>query len=324
MKMDRRQFMKTSASTAAAILMSRGHALAMSNPLSRDRNMKIHTRTLGKTGAKLSFIGFGGIVVMNAEPQHAKEVVADAVARGINYFDVAPSYGDAEIKLGPALKPFRDKVFLACKTGKRDKTGAKQELDNSLKRLETDYFDLYQLHAISDVEKDVKAVMAKDGAIQTFIEAKKAGIIKHIGFTAHSAEAAIAAMQAFDFDTMMYPVNFCTHCRSKFEEPAIKEARRRNMGIIAIKAMALQKWQTETGKRQQYSKCWYEPIDEPKLARMALSWTLSQDIAAALPPGEERLFNLALSIAGDCKKLTNDEWMELENIAQRLQPIFPA
>jgi aryl-alcohol dehydrogenase-like predicted oxidoreductase len=89
---------------------------------------KISKRLLGKTGRRLSIIGFGGIVVMNAEPEHAKEVVAEAVEKGINYFDVAPSYGDAELKLGPALKPFRDKCFLACKTGRHDRAGAKEEL----------------------------------------------------------------------------------------------------------------------------------------------------------------------------------------------------
>ncbi|HXK93741.1 MAG TPA: aldo/keto reductase, partial [bacterium] len=100
----------------------------------------------------LSIIGFGGIVVMNAEPAHAARVVARAVDRGVNYFDVAPTYGDAQDKLGPALEPYRDRVFLACKTTRRDKAGAEEELNDSLKKLRTDHFDLYQLHALSTME----------------------------------------------------------------------------------------------------------------------------------------------------------------------------
>lgn len=113
---------------------------------------------------KLSIIGFGGIVVKDAEQQHANRVVAEAFEKGVNYFDVSPTYGDAELKLGPALEPYRKKVFLACKTGQRRREGASEELNESLKRLRTDYFDLYQLHSITDVKNDVDAVFAKGDA----------------------------------------------------------------------------------------------------------------------------------------------------------------
>ena len=103
-------------------------------------------RAYGKTGEKLSIVGFGGIVVMNEKPSSASRIVAQAVERGINYFDVAPSYGNSEKILGPALEPYRNSVFLACKTGKRTKNEAATELHRSLKRLRTDHFDLYQLH----------------------------------------------------------------------------------------------------------------------------------------------------------------------------------
>jgi len=283
----------------------------------------IPKRLLGKTGRKLSIIGFGGIVVMNAEPEHAKEVVAEAVEKGINYFDVAPTYGDAELKLGPALKPFRDKCFLACKTIRRDRAGAKEELDNSLKNLKTDHFDLYQLHAISDVENDVKAALAKDGAIQTFLDARKQGIIDLIGFSAHSPQAALAAMREFGFDTILYPVNFCCHFQGSFDQEVLVEAQKRNMGILALKAMAKQKWQNDED-RKAYPKCWYEPISEPEIARLALHWTLSQGVTAAIPPGEEQLFRMALAIAATYKDLSADELSRLEKLPIDLQHIFSA
>ena len=324
--MDRREFLKTSAVAAGSGIFLDKLAFGMGKAI-KDTDIKrtIPKRPLGKTGRELSIIGFGGIVVMNAEPIQAKLVVAHAFERGINYFDVAPSYGDAEIKLGPALKPYRDRVFLACKTGRRDKAGAKEELDNSLKNLQTDHFDLYQLHGLIDVEKDVKAALSKDGAIQTFIEARKAGIIRFIGFSAHSPQAALTAMREFDFDTILYPINFCTHFQSKFEVEVLAEARKRNMGILALKAMAKQKWLDEQSpQRKAYQKCWYEPIDDPELARLALSWTLSQSITAALPPGEEKLFRMAMDLAPICKKITASQITQLETVAKSLQPILSA
>src|SRR5438105_6993856 len=121
-------------------------------------------RTLGRTGAQLSVIGFGGIVVNGLEQDEANRVVAGVVERGVTYFDVAPSYGngESEEKLGPALEPFRKDTFLACKTGMRDAKGAQEELDRSLRRLRTDHFDLYQLHGVTELE-DVERVFAPGG-----------------------------------------------------------------------------------------------------------------------------------------------------------------
>jgi len=322
--MDRRQFIKSSAMAASAALLSPKEIEAMSRPTNNDRLMnKMPKRFAGKTGQQLSIIGFGGIVVMNAEPEHAKKIVAEAVEKGINYFDVAPTYGDAELKLGPALKPFRDNCFLACKTTRRDKVGAKEELDNSLKNLKTDHFDLYQLHAITDVEKDVKAALGKDGAIQTFIEAKKAGIIRYLGFSAHSDEAALMAMKEFDFDTILYPINFCTHYKGKFDQKVVAEAKKRNMGILAIKSMALQKWHDQD-KKKRYPKCWYEPIADIELARKALAWALGQGVTAMIPPGEKELFRIAMDLGPSLVEIGKTQNTELEDLSVKLDPIFTA
>src|SRR5215831_12243708 len=109
-------------------------------------------RAYGTTGRELSLVGLGGVVFVGMGQEEANALVAEAVDRGVNYFDVAPSYGkdqETEKRLGPALKPYREQAFLACKTGKRDKAGAAEELRRSLQHLQTDYVDLYQLHAIT-------------------------------------------------------------------------------------------------------------------------------------------------------------------------------
>lgn len=135
--------------TASGILHSTSQ-LAADEP-KRDSGPKnranLSQREYGQTGVKLAIIGFGGIVVKDAEQQHANRIVAEAFEKGVNYFDLAPTYGDAELKLGPALEPYRKNAFLACKTTERQREGASEELKESFKRLRTDYFDLYQLHA---------------------------------------------------------------------------------------------------------------------------------------------------------------------------------
>jgi len=283
--------------------------------------MTIPKRTLGKTNFQVSSIGFGGIVVTDAAPKDAANIVAHSIDEGINYFDVAPSYGDAEVKLGPALQPFRKEIYLACKTGERDRKGAEKELKNSLKLLKTDYFDVYQLHGLDDIEKDVKAALSKDGAIQTLIDAKNNGIIRNIGFSAHSPQVALTAMDLFDFDTVMYPVNFCTHFNSNLETEVLERAKKENLGIIAIKTLAEQLWQNEQDKKL-YPHCWYQPIDDPELAQLALNWTLQQGISIALSPGEEKLLRLLIELVKKTSTLTESQTNHLKQVAKNLNQIF--
>ena len=284
--MDRREFLKASMGGGAAMLAWGCSRYQLTDKSGSGGKIAMPERTLGKTGRNLSIVGLGGVTYKGQKQSHVNKLVADSIEKGINYFDVAPTYGDSELKLGPALKPYRQAVFLACKTTCRDRKGAQEELNNSLKRLQTDHFDLYQLHAIMDVEKDVKAVFSKGGAMETFLAARKQGLIRHIGFTAHSPEAAMAAMREFDFDTMMYPINFVCHYRSDFDRQVLAEARKRNVGIIAIKALAKQRWKRPSD-RKACPKCWYEPITDPQLSRLALSWTLAQGITTTLQPGED-------------------------------------
>lgn len=326
MKNSRREFVKmTSAAVAAALLAEKPAVAAeIDRIIAAPPSKLLPKRPLGKTGIELSIIGFGGIVVMNEQQDKADKIVAESVEAGVNYFDVAPSYGNAEEILGPALKPHRDKVFLACKTHHRTAAEAKQTLDESLKKLKTDHFDLFQLHAITDVEKDVKASLAKDGAMQTVLEAKKAGIIRYIGFSAHSPEAAIYAMENFDFDTILYPVNYACHYHGQFEQQVLKMANERGVAILTLKAIARQKWQEQDKEeRTKWPKTWYEPIIDPELARKALYWTLSQPgVVATIPPGVDTLFRLAVALAADYRPVTEAETESLEQLAATIDPLF--
>lgn len=276
-------------------------------------------RPLGKTGRELSIVGFGGIVVMNVEPAEASRLVAEAVDRGVNYFDVAPSYGNAEERLGPALAPYRERVFLACKTGKRDKAEASRELRESLQRLQTDHFDLYQLHALTTME-EMEQALGPGGAMEAFLEARDAGLIRHIGFSAHSVETALAAMDRFAFDSILFPTNFVLYHQANFGPQVVKRAEEKGVGRLALKAMARTHW--AEGQPRAFNKTWYEPIADPHEALLALRFTLSQPITAAIPPGEAALFRLALDVAEQFRPLSTDEQEELRRRAGSLQPIF--
>jgi aryl-alcohol dehydrogenase-like predicted oxidoreductase len=281
---------------------------------------KIEKRSLGRTGEILSVIGFGGIVVRDATPAEASSLVKLAIDSGINYFDVAPSYGDAEIKLGPALEPYRKDVFLACKTGKRTKAEAREELEQSLKNLRTDHFDLYQHHAVTSLE-DVDILLGPGGAMETFIEAKKEGKIRFIGFSAHSVEAAMALMNRFDFDTILFPFNYTTWHTGNFGPQVMALAQQKKMGILALKAMAKGPWQ-KGADRSKYPKCWYEPLVTEEDIRMGLRFTLSHPVTAAVPPGEAELFKVALNLRNDLKPLKKAETVKIKEAAASGIPLF--
>lgn len=323
--MDRRNFLKSLA--AAGILSGlEGEALVRASENKKNRAYRpIERRALGSTGEKLSMIGFGGIVVMRQTPQEAASYVAEAFERGINYFDVAPMYGDAQARLGPALKPYRGRCFLACKTDKRGAAEAEAELHDSLKLLQTDHLDLYQFHAITTV-KEVEKVFAPKGAMETFLKARETGKVRFLGFSAHSEQAAHAAMDRFDFDTILFPFNFATWHKSKFGPAIFKRARQKKMGVLALKPMAHQRWPAKGRPAgAKWTKCWYEPLDQAEQVTLALRFTLGLPVDAALPPGHWDLFKMAAEIAasGAIKPLSGKEKKALERLAEAANPIFP-
>ncbi len=281
---------------------------------------KTEKRSLGKTGEMLSVIGFGGIVVMNATPDDASSMVKLAIDSGINYFDVAPSYGNAEIMLGPALEPYRKDVFLACKTTERTREGARKELEQSLKNLRTDHFDLYQHHAVTKME-DVDRLLGPGGAMETFLEARKEGKIRFIGFSAHSVQAAMALMDRFDFDTILFPFNYATWHAGNFGPQVMAKAHEKNMGILALKAMAKGPWK-EGADKAKYPKCWYEPLATPEEIKMGLRFTLSHPVTAAVPPGETELYKIALSLRNDIKPLKKKEIIQIKEKGLAGIPLF--
>jgi len=282
---------------------------------------KMEKRTLGKTGEKLTIVGFGGIAVKDESPADAAKLVAQAVnERGINYFDVAPSYGNAQERLGPALEPFRKDVFLACKTGERSAEGSERELQESLKQLHTDHLDLYQLHGVRSVQ-EVEQIMGPGGALETFVKARERGLTRFLGFSAHSEEAAIALMERFEFDTILFPFNWVCWNEGKFGAPVMEKAREKGMGILALKTLAKRRWQE--GEERRWSKTWYSPVDTYEEAQMAVRFTFSRPITAGTSPGHAELLWWMCDAAEQFTPLTPAEEAEVAQRAKGLEPIFP-
>jgi len=310
--MDRRQFITESAKGWLAF------SAASSLTCSGGQSGTIPRRTLGRTG-KLSLIGFGGIVVRDVEQAVANDYVARAYDRGVNYYDVAPTYGDAEDRLGPALAPYRKNCFLACKTTQRDRAGAEKELHESLKKLQTDHFDLYQLHALSKIE-DVERAFGPGGAMEVFLKARQEGVVRYLGFSAHSEEAALLAMEMHDFDSTLFPVNFVCWHKGHFGPRVVEKAREKGMGILALKALALSR--IPRGEERPYDKCWYRPNEDEVLQGLALRFTLGKFATAAVPPGEPKFFWRALDLAGRIEALNETEDEKLRGALEGAEPIF--
>jgi aryl-alcohol dehydrogenase-like predicted oxidoreductase len=274
-----------------------------------------------KDGIELSIIGFGGIVVCGHEQGEADRIVARAIDRGVNYFDVAPSYfeGEAEIKLGLALKGKRDAVFLACKTEGREAELSRTELERSLKRAHSDHFDLYQFHAVT-TKADVEKILGPRGAGETFLKAREEGKVRYLGASCHSVEAALALMEAFPLDSILFPINYVCAARGNFGPQVIEAAKARGIARLALKSLAHTPW--AEGEERAYPKCWYRPQSDREAARSSLFYTLSQPVTAAIPPGDERLFELALGLAREFETLSLAEQGAILEAADGLEPLF--
>ncbi|MBD3191852.1 MAG: aldo/keto reductase [Candidatus Heimdallarchaeota archaeon] len=284
----------------------------------------MEVRTFGKTGYSASIIALGGYGIGFIEQAQANEYIELAMKKGVNIIDVAPTYGEAELRLAPFVKEHRDRFFIAEKTAKRTKEGAWEELQQSLERLQTDYFDLYQFHGVKNLE-ELDQIFAKDGAMAAFQEAQETGLINYIGITGHAdIRVHIEALNRFDFDTVLAPINVASMAApdpvNNFR-PLLELAREKDVGVIAIKAIAKSRW-----TREKAYQTWYEPLDTQEDINRAVWFTLSQGgVTTYSLAGDYRLWAKVLDAAERFKPLDQEEQKEIINYAneQEFQPLFP-
>jgi predicted aldo/keto reductase-like oxidoreductase len=289
------------------------------NSLSPDK--PVPKRALGRSKIQISALGFGGIMLNNEPQDVCNNLIARSWEAGIDYYDVAPSYGNAEEKMGPALEPYRKKSFLSCKSGQRDKAGVEKELHESFRKLRTDYFDLYQLHALGNVD-DVERSFAPGGAMEAILKAKEQGKVRLIGFSAHSEEAALRALEYFDFDTVMYPINFVCWHSGNFGPSVYRKAVERDLGILVLKSLAERG--LRHGEERFFSNVWYKPVLDDALFDQALAFSLSRRVTSVIPPGNAGLYLKAIERVHHYSPLTDAGEEELKNKAREIEPLFRA
>lgn len=268
-------------------------------------------RSLGRTGIDISAVAYGGIVSAGIydgshypalDQASSDRFVAYAIERGVNYFDVAPSYGNAQLQLGNSLRPYRPQVHLACKTVLRDRTGAEQELKESLAQLHTDHFDVYQLHAIASME-DVKAAFSPGGVMELMRDAREKGIAAHIGFTAHDEDAALKMIDLYDFDTVLFPFNWFMHMAHGMGARLLKAAKARNMGVLCMKAFIERRWESAAERAASaFPKSWCKPIDvaDEAFGMAAMRYALALGVDTLVPPGNFESFRFAVEHIDEC------------------------
>lgn len=314
--MKRRDFLKTAAAGAAMLSTFPATLSGMERQASAGSMEK---RALGKTGEMLSLLGFGSLVLKLTPPGDAGKVMQKFFDAGVNYFDVSPKYGNAEELMGPHMPQYRQEVFLSCKTAQRKREGADSELERSLKRLRTDHFDLYQLHHVTTL-KDVETIFGEGGAMETLIEAKRSGKTRFLGFSAHSVEAAMALMDRYDFDTIMFPVNITCWYAGNFGPQLLERAHKKGMGIMALKAMAKGPW--AKGADRSISKAWYEPALTPEDALKGIRFTMSHPVTSFLQPHDPKSADLAIEMAPKFTPLKPEEAEALKREAMTQTPMF--
>ena len=283
----------------------------------------MQTRTFGPSGHPSTLAIFGGAAFWEISQADANKVLEQVLAAGVNHFDIAPSYGQAEIRVGPWMPRIRQEIFLGCKTMERTREGAWKELRASLERLQTETFDLYQFHAVTTME-ELDSIFARGGAMEAFLEARQQGLFKYIGITGHGVDSPaiyLEALRRFDFDSVLFPLNFVQMGNPYYRENAeelIRVCRERNVGTMVIKTITKAPW----GQREHTATTWYEPFDEPGIIQRAVDFALSYDVTGLCTVGDVRILPLVLQACENFKPMDEAEREKMIAEGRQFEPLF--
>jgi len=283
----------------------------------------MQTRRFGQTGHMSTVAIFGAAAFWEISQPDADKVMEQVIEAGINHIDVAPSYGQAEQRVGPWMPRERNRFFLGCKTMERTRQGAWDEMQRSLKLLQTESFDLYQCHAITTME-ELDAVTMKGGALEAFDEARQRGVIKHIGITGHGTDAPkifLESLRRFDFASILFPLNFVQMGNPEYRrntEELIAECKAKDVGTMVIKTITKGPW----GERQHTANTWYEPFDKTDEIQRAVNFALSYDVTGLCTAGDTRILPLVLKACENFKPMDDADREELIHTGQQFEPLF--
>jgi predicted aldo/keto reductase-like oxidoreductase len=266
---------------------------------------------------------FGAAAFSKISQEDADKTLELIIEAGVNHIDVARSYGEAELRIGPWMPRERGRFFLGCKTTQRTKEGAWKEMQESLKRLQTETFDLYQCHAITTME-ELDAVTMKGGALEAFEEARREGLTQFLGITGHGAQTPqifLEALRRFDFDTVLFPLNFVQMANPEYRtyaEELILECKAKDVGTMIIKSITKGPW----GEKQHTATTWYEPFEDLQEIQKGVNFSLSYDVTGICTVGDTRILPLVLRACENFTRLSQDEIETLIKSGEQYQPLF--
>ena len=255
-------------------------------------------RRLGRSGHQSSVLIYGAAALAQVDQDTADASIRLALDAGINHFDVAASYGDAELRLGPWMPDIRGRIFLATKTGLRDRDAAWAQINRSLERLQTDHLDLIQVHAVGDLD-ELDLVTRPGGSLEAVVRARDEGLAGAVGITGHGHQAPATHLEAlgrFPFDTVLTPLNWVLG-----QDPAyvadyralVAEVQAQDAGLMIIKVASRRNW-PEGSDGRSYAT-WYEPFEDQERIDAAVAWVLGHpEVTGIATPGDVRLLPLVI------------------------------
>ena len=283
----------------------------------------MQTRRFGRTGHMSTIAIFGAAAFWQITQAEADAVMERVIAAGVNHVDVAPSYGQAELRLGPWMERERQRFFLGCKTTERTKAGAAAELRGSLQRLRVDSFDLFQLHAVKTME-ELDQVTAPGGALEAVIKAREQGLTRHIGITGHGVDAPaiyLEALRRFDFDSVLFPLNFVQYANPTYRKNAqelLRQCRIKDVGTMVIKSVCERPW----GNLPKTHNTWYKPFTKAEHIQAAVNFALSQDVTGLCTAGDITVLPLVLDACAQFTPMSKEEQEALIATANQYEPLF--
>jgi aryl-alcohol dehydrogenase-like predicted oxidoreductase len=235
-----------------------------------------------------SVLIFGGAALSDISEEEADRAIALALESGVDHFDTAADYGDSELHYGRWMGEIRDQIFLSTKTGERDKDPARRQIESSLGRLQVDFVDLVQLHAVGDLE-DLDRATRSGGSLEAAVEARDEGLVGAVGITGHGHEAPathLEALRRYPFDTVMTPWNYVLSTDEGYRrdfEALVEEMRRQDAGLMTIKTVSRRNWPEGDPLEGQRRATWYEPFEEQEYVDAAVSFALAREEITGIP-----------------------------------------
>ena len=281
-------------------------------------------RRFGRSNHNSTLAIFGGAAFWEINQDKSDQVMDMVLDAGINHIDVAPQYGQAEVRLGPWLENKRDKFFLGCKTLERTREASWVELKRSLELLHTGYLDLYQAHAVNSFE-ELDQVTSKGGSLETFIQARDEKLTSYIGLTSHgllSPAILLEALQRFDFDSILFPVNSILFADPQYREKTnelLDVCEAKDVGVMAIKSVAKEPW--KEGEEKTFTT-WYKPFSSQDEIQKSVNFTLSQKITGICTAGDTTLLPMIIKACENFTPMTEEEQEERIRETSLLANIF--